>query len=369
MWVEQIWPSTTEVMSGSRSDRWRKDRKNMGRRHPPEAKRMNKSWSTMSKRATPWPGLRSSLGSMWVTILLIIKFKTMLIKVLFLFFIQTEAIRRVNQLWANDSLFLRDKLLIPVEQSETNGELDSRNSSNLCSPLDDSGGFKMQPHWTHPLCDSFEEDCIVSPESVKLGSRSSNMDLNSSADTWCSSKDSLFANNVDGLSNGTHSSSHSPLASTKSKHSSMDNGTSSSSSYQHYYSVNDNSQQQNNSHHHHHNNHTASSSTTTAPETPTSPSSASASSSRNCSIVDHSEKSAQEFLSRIDSAIASSKKQAKNKADEQDKTAPWVTFDSDSESSDHRHSSASGTSITRQGRHLRYSLRKLEKAQEELFQL
>lgn len=356
-------------MSGSRSDRWRKDRKNMGRRHPPEAKRMNKSWSTMSKRATPWPGLRSSLGSMWVTILLIIKFKTMLIKVLFLFFIQTEAIRRVNQLWANDSLFLRDKLLIPVEQSETNGELDSRNSSNLCSPLDDSGGFKMQPHWTHPLCDSFEEDCIVSPESVKLGSRSSNMDLNSSADTWCSSKDSLFANNVDGLSNGTHSSSHSPLASTKSKHSSMDNGTSSSSSYQHYYSVNDNSQQQNNSHHHHHNNHTASSSTTTAPETPTSPSSASASSSRNCSIVDHSEKSAQEFLSRIDSAIASSKKQAKNKADEQDKTAPWVTFDSDSESSDHRHSSASGTSITRQGRHLRYSLRKLEKAQEELFQL
>lgn len=231
-----------------------------------------------------------------------------------------------------------------MDSEQSNGEDGSASGSNVCSP-----DFKMQPHWTHPLCDSLDEDCIVvSPESVKLGSRSSNLDLNSSADTWCSSKDSLYANsNLDAVSNasggatsnGTHSSSHSPLACSKGKHSSMDNGRSSGSSSRHLGN--------------------------TSSTTPGSPESSSP--SRSCSIVDHSEKSAEEFLSRIDSAIATSKKQAKNKA-ERDKTAPpWVTFDSDSESSDHRHSS--GTSITRQGRHLRYSLRKLEKAQEELFQL
>lgn len=99
--------------------------------------------------------------------------------------------------------------------------------------------------------------------------------------------------------------------------------------------------------------------TTSNPLSPTSQSSSS-------KIVDYSEKSAKDFLSRIDSAIASSRIRAKNK-DAQNDHEPWVTFDSDGESSDLRHSS--GTSITTQGRHLRYSLRKLEKAQDELFQL
>jgi len=79
-------------------------------------------------------------------------------------------------------------------------------------------------------------------------------------------------------------------------------------------------------------------------------------------VKDHSEKSVNEFLSRIDTAIASTR----------EKTLPlkqsskqWVTFESDSES-DHR---SSGTSLLAQGRQLRHSLRKLEKKQDELFQL
>lgn len=33
---------------------------------------------------------------------------------MFLYFLQTEQIRRINRLWASDSLFLREHLLIPV---------------------------------------------------------------------------------------------------------------------------------------------------------------------------------------------------------------------------------------------------------------
>src|SRR5687768_16089327 len=98
-------------------------------------------------------------------------------------------------MWTNDSLFLRDKLLIPVVSNEENHNGNSSSGTNghqSSSSLGDNGEFKMKPHWTHPLCDSMEEDCIVSPGSVKLGSRDSNIDLNSSEDTWCSSKDSLF---------------------------------------------------------------------------------------------------------------------------------------------------------------------------------
>lgn len=82
-------------------------------------------------------------------------------------------------------------------------------------------------------------------------------------------------------------------------------------------------------------------------------------------VKDHSEKSVNEFLSRIDTAIASTR----------EKTLPlkqsskqWITFESDSESEQYR-SSGSGVSVRSNGRQLRQSLQKLEKKQEEFFQL
>jgi len=299
-------------------------------------------------------------------------------------FLQTEQIRRANQLWTNDSLFLRDKLLIPVEkgsQENDEGGMEADLSSNSGSvsnnhggttstttPLGENGSFKMQPHWSHPLCDSFEsEDCIVSsPISVnlELSNGASSLDESvggHSSSTWSSSgqnnsmvntscdqlgdsyvRTSSNNNGKGAIHNGGGAHNNQQLLKNSKHYSSMDYGpTYQSTSSDMFFT------------------------SSTAPGTPGSPScSSSASPSRRRSVVDHSEKSAEEFLSRIDTAIASSKMQAMNKS-EQDKPV-WVTFDSDSES-DHRNTS--GTSISRQGRHLRYSLRKLEKAQEELFQL
>jgi hypothetical protein len=340
--------------------------------------------------------------------------------------LQTEQIRRANHLWTNDSLFLRDKLLIPVSStSQENNESSSSgyeggggvtassprsnheidldgfvgnvSSNNQSYPLGENGSFKMQPHWSHPLCDSFDEseDCIVNSSSGSVNLKFSSVEgegcLNSSgvgdgsttssSDVWSSSKDSPLQLGV-GRSNSSQVESLPRTSSSSSNNGAICND----GGAQHHnnnHLLNDSSgsstggQLLKNSKHYSsmdngtglYQNSSASdlffASSSTAPGTPTSPDSSTTSSSRRRSVVDHSEKSAKEFLSRIDTAIASSRMQAQSKSD-QEKPA-WVTFDSDSES-DHRNSSG-GTSITRQGRHLRYSLRKLEKAQEELFQL
>ncbi|ODN00525.1 LysM and putative peptidoglycan-binding domain-containing protein 1 [Orchesella cincta] len=269
------------------------------------------------------------------------------------FGITTEQIRRANNLWTNDSLFLRDKLLIPVVRSANSqdgssgsqhGECSSRTScsdteADLTSSMDNDGSLPPCLHrledetsrsgvpstWSHPLCDSYyERDCSnwenESQSEVPFGAESlsyqgdhplATIDPNTTKFKLISKEEGNASSNVS-----------SPNGHVVRANSSMSNGT------------------------------------TSNPLSPTSQSSSS-------KIVDYSEKSAKDFLSRIDSAIASSRIRAKTK-DLQNNTTPWVTFDSDSES-DHRHSS--GTSITTQSRHLRYSLRKLEKAQDELFQL
>ncbi|CAG7819896.1 unnamed protein product [Allacma fusca] len=47
------------------------------------------------------------------------------------FGITTEQIRRTNQMWTSDSLFLRDKLLIPVSQDQTKSSLASNSDSDM----------------------------------------------------------------------------------------------------------------------------------------------------------------------------------------------------------------------------------------------
>jgi len=263
------------------------------------------------------------------------------------FGVSTEQIRRANNLWTNDSLFLRDKLLIPIIEggngqdgssgsqhgdcssrasgSDTEGDLtssmDNENEGSLppcLQRLDDEGGRNdVPPTYTHPLCDEYyQRDCNnwENESDVPFGAES----LNYVADHPLATNGA----NRSKSKNGVEEEFPSPNGHVVRPSSSMSNGT------------------------------------TSNPLSPTSQSSSSR-------IVDYSEKSAQDFLSRIDSSIASSRIRAKTK-ESQNNHEPWVTFDSDGES-DHRHSS--GTSITTQGRHLRSSLRKLEKAQDELFQL
>lgn len=212
-------------------------------------------------------------------------------------------------------------------EADLTNSMDNENDGSLppcLHRLEDRPG--MPPTWSHPLCDEYyerdynhwehESDVPFGGESLTYVTShplASNGATESLFDSPTTSKKK--ANSVD-LPSPTNG--HAVVR----PHSSMSNGT------------------------------------TSNPLSPTSQSSSSR-------IVDYSEKSAQDFLSRIDSAIASSRSRAKTK-DSQHTKQTWVTFDSDGES-DQRNSP--GTSITTQGRHLRYSLRKLEKAQDELFQL
>lgn len=224
-------------------------------------------------------------------------------------------------------------------EADLTSSLDNENDGSLPPCLhrldNDNGRAGVPTTWSHPLCDEyFERDCSsgnwVNESEVPFGGESITY--------------STVANQPLAASNGANGESGE-----------AEDALFDSSHRNHVASPTDNG--------HVVDGHRPSSSmitngTTSNPLSPTSQSSSSR-------IVDYSEKSAHDFLSRIDSAIASSRIRAKNK-DSEDKKEPWVTFDSDGES-DHRHSS--GTSITTQGRHLRHSLRKLEKAQDELFQL
>jgi hypothetical protein len=263
------------------------------------------------------------------------------------FGVSTEQIRRINQLWTNDSLFLRDKLLIPwansIPSSSTNGNLSSNSSStstvyangthhevqssssvtslseahqdlndsqgqsggggSICSSITSPGSSK---HWTHPLSDSFEsEDCFPSPVPPPNPPRLQNHQ--ESSPNW-----KTFESNSTAPRNGCNSTTTNPTPS--------------------------------------------GSSLTTSPK-------------KRFPLKDHSEKSAQDFLSRIDTAIASSRNQVKSVGGDENGGRPWVTFESDSESDHYQRSSSVGTSLRTEGRHLRYSLKKLEKTQDELFQL
>lgn len=47
------------------------------------------------------------------------------------FTFQTEQIRRTNRLWTNDSLFLRESLLVPVPAEDTSTEVKLADKSTL----------------------------------------------------------------------------------------------------------------------------------------------------------------------------------------------------------------------------------------------
>lgn len=204
------------------------------------------------------------------------------------------------------------------------------NASSFSSPQEEMSctstmSNSNSKHWTHPLSDSFEsEDCTVSPSSVRLETESST--------TSCSP----YPMNGRAYSNqGGHysSASNSNIIWTPSMNDC-------NNSQPHSSNLNEFSSPQSHS-------------------TPTSPT------AHNYFVRDHSEKSAEDFLARIDSAIESKKRQVKISA-ENFNSRPWVTFESDSES-DQRQSSR--TLLRTEGKHLRYSLRKLEKTHDEIFEL
>jgi len=237
---------------------------------------------------------------------------------------QTEQIRRANQLWTNDSLYLRKKILIPCSGREceggkhdhngsTNSELETHNSSFSCaettlnSSQDESLISHHNHNCSHPLCDSHDESEVISANSssvsLKLDPRSSSSP-NLNGITLGSISSDTNGCVVNGCQNGKKQSE----------------GFSPSSSHM-------------------------------AVKRP--------------SIVDKSEKSVADFLSRIDSSIASNKTKVQDKS--QCSTSEWVTFDSENDPNTRcsRTSSVTGN----QGRQIRYSLRKLERTQNELFQL
>jgi len=167
-------------------------------------------------------------------------------------------------------------------------------------------------HWTHPLSDSFEyDDGLTSPDSIKLDTDSHPSPISTTGKTL-----SQNSYNYDSYQNGD------PL--TRS-HSSCVNGVPGGVETE---SGNDWTQRY--------------------------------------VVKDHSEKTANEFLSRIDIAIATTRERT---LPLKQNSQQWVTFESDSESEQHPHRPSGRTSRLANGPQLRHSLRKLEKKQDELYQL
>lgn len=57
----------------------------------------------------------------------------------FEFILQTEQIRRANRLWATDSLFLREHLMVPVPADSPFSPIEQPNAAVLSKPLSVEG--------------------------------------------------------------------------------------------------------------------------------------------------------------------------------------------------------------------------------------